>query len=113
MAKARVELSGCLSHTARGRTFKKGQPQVITSAADIVYYKAQPEYAVQMLDDEAPPVKTKAKALAPPPDLDEEEGGDEDGHHTDDEHDEEVAAVAGATPALPSKAAKMDKKKAK
>jgi hypothetical protein len=56
--RAKVELVGCQSHTARGRTFKKGQPQTITNADDVAYYQASVEYAVTLL--EAAP-KKKAK----------------------------------------------------
>jgi len=61
LVRAKVELIGCQSHTARGRTFKKGQPQTITNADDIAYYQVASEYSVQML--EAAP-KKKAKAPA-------------------------------------------------
>lgn len=72
MAKARVELLKAASHTARGRTFRKGQPQIITSPADILYYQQQSEFSVVHLEEDAPKAPVKVKAVAPAP-VEEEE----------------------------------------
>jgi hypothetical protein len=72
MAKAKVELKRAASfNDKRGRSFQKGRPQIITSEADIAYYKLHPEFVVTMMKE----VKAK-KPAAPPPD--EVEGGDGD-----------------------------------
>lgn len=91
LVRAKVELVGCQSHTARGRTFKKGQPQTITNADDIAYYQATSEYSVQLL--EAAPKKKAKPAPAPveepkdeAPALDEGEGdGADDAEDKGDE----------------------------
>jgi hypothetical protein len=59
MAKARVELLGSLSYTKGGRKFVRGQPQVITNAAEILYYQGQSDFGVTVEDS------PKAKAAAP------------------------------------------------
>lgn len=80
MAKARVELIGSLTHTAKNRTFKKGEPQILTDGAEIEYYKGQPEFGVTELRE----VKPKAAAAPPPPpeEDDEEEVEDAPVKHT-------------------------------
>lgn len=94
---AKVELTGSLSHTARGRTFFRGKPQVITNPGDIEYYKREPGYTVTVTGDK--PAKKGAKSLppstkksAPPPPVDddeeEEEDDDEDESDGDDEDDD-------------------------
>lgn len=95
--KARVELRGCLTHSARGRTCKRGQPFYTTNAADIAYYKAQGEYSVTML---AAPPAPKAKAAKPkpppppPPDDDDDDDDEEDGEEGEEPEgeDEEPAS---------------------
>ncbi len=66
MARARITLQGSKSHTGRGRTFKQGQAQTVTSNADILYYQGQPGFAVQMLD--APATKPAAPPAVTPTD---------------------------------------------
>lgn len=107
MAKATVELTGSQSHTARGRTFRKGQPQVLTSASDIAYYQGQSGFSV-LIHNEAPP-KVKAKAAAPVASEPEDDG--EEDLDADDEGGEEggeaeappKATKPTATPAKPPK----------
>jgi hypothetical protein len=64
MAKARIELRKSETYTARGRTFKRGQPAVIDNDSDIAYFQAQPEFTVTFLRPVEPPKPPKA---APPP----------------------------------------------
>ena len=76
MAKARVELRGCMTHSGRGRTFKKGVPQIMTNPSDILYYQGQGDFSVVMLDDDPAPKtdepKPKTKVKEPKP-VDEDE----------------------------------------
>lgn len=123
MASARVELTGCVSHTARGRTFRKNQPQTLTNPADILYYQSQQDFSVIVLDD-APPAKTKAKIAAPAkpkePVKDDDEGEGDDEEPEDDEDDEsedddddEVTLPPKSEPAKSSKPVVPSKPKAK
>lgn len=66
MAKARVELKGASTFSSRGRKFKKGFPQVLTNPSDIQYYKGQPDFDVQILDEmivEKKPAITKVRKI--------------------------------------------------
>jgi len=63
MAKAKVELMGCLTYTVGGRKFTRGQPQIITNAAEIKLFQQQPEFGVTMLDE---PLKEKAAEVEDP-----------------------------------------------
>lgn len=91
--RARVELRGCLTHSARGRTVKRGEPFYTTNAADIRYYQAQADYAVTIL--EAPkrkgpaPRPKKPAAAPPPPPPEDEDDEDEPESEADDEGEEE------------------------
>jgi len=68
MAKAEVELVGSLSQTVGGRAFTKGKTQVITNAAEIAAFKANPDYRVKVLKDATEKAaKPKPKPAAPPP----------------------------------------------
>ena len=73
MARARVTLREARSYTKGGKTFKKGMPQIVTSASEIAYFKATTGFAVTLLDDQPP----KQKAVEDPGEgLDETpEGG--------------------------------------
>lgn len=85
MARAKVELTGSLTHTVRGRTFERGRPQIITQDSAIRYYQAQPEFSVTMIEPfhtpkGKPPVAKPAKAKAAPapaPEADEDEADEE------------------------------------
>lgn len=94
MAKARVELLKSATHTARGRTFRKGQVQILTNSADILYYQQQPEFSVIVLEEDKPAAPTKVKAVAAPVE-------EEDDPITDEELDAADAAdkTASTTPA--------------
>ena len=74
MARARVELIGSLSHTRGGRKFERGKPQILTNAAEILYYQNQSDFAVTV--EEAP--KKKAKAAPPTPPAGEAKGDGDD-----------------------------------
>jgi len=82
MARARVELRGCASHTGRGVRHEKGEPFYTTNAADIAYFKAQGVYSVSILEDDPPAKRRPAPAPEPDPepvdveDEDEDEGND-------------------------------------
>lgn len=82
MAKARVELRGCMTHSGRGRTFRKGVPQIMTNPSDILYYQSQGDFSVVMLDDDPAPKaeepKPKTKVKVPEPVDEDEPEGDED-----------------------------------
>jgi len=90
--RARVELRGCLTHTARGRTVERGRPFYTTNPADIAYYKSCGEYAVTILESEpAKPAKAKpARPAAPPPPPDDEGGEGEDGGDEDEGESEDL-----------------------
>lgn len=85
MAKARIQLKGAMSHTARGRRVEKGKPFYTTNAADIAYYKAQGGFLVTMLEEDKPKPAPKRKPAPPPEPETEPEGGDEgDDEESDD-----------------------------
>lgn len=63
--RARVELRGSLTHQGKGRFFKKGSPQILTNAAEVLYYQQQSGFAVTMLSEQS---KTATKVVAPEPD---------------------------------------------
>jgi hypothetical protein len=69
MARARIELRGSLSHTVRGRVFKKGQPQIITSPDDILYFQQTDGFVVTLLNAAE---KVKAPEMETQPDADDE-----------------------------------------
>ena len=71
MARAKIELMDSLSHAGRGRTFRRGYPQILTNAGDIQYYLSHPSYNVQMLD--TAPAK---RAVPSDPDSGSKEGGE-------------------------------------
>lgn len=95
--RAKVELLGCETHQARGRSFQRGKPQILTNPSDIAYYKAQSEFSVTLLSDGTPKPAAKpakaAKRPAPPPEDDDDsedddtEDGDEDSEDDDDTED--------------------------
>lgn len=62
MVKARVTLTGSLSHEHGGRRMIKGQPQVITNPAEILYYQQQSGFSVVVLDGENKPTEKKVEA---------------------------------------------------
>ena len=64
MARARITLREARSYTKGGKTFKRGEPQIVTSASEIAYFKATTGFAVTMLDDQPP----KQKAVEAPGD---------------------------------------------
>lgn len=69
MASAKVELVGCLSLTTQGRTFKKGQPVLLTNSEEIAAFKADSNFRVELLAEpkaEAPKPKV-AEAPKPEP----------------------------------------------
>jgi hypothetical protein len=62
-----------MSHTARGRTFKKGQPQILTNAGDVAFYQSLKEFRVAVMET---PTKKKVKSKdAPAKDPDETRPG--------------------------------------
>jgi hypothetical protein len=69
---AKVELNGSLTHTHAGRSFKRGQPQVITEASEIAYYKTIPGFAVTVLDKAKE--KSPLASVVEPEDAVEPEG---------------------------------------
>jgi len=62
MARAKITLRGSMTHTVKGRTFRKGFPQIITNLADIKYYESQPGFHVEML---SAPKKASTNPAAP------------------------------------------------
>ena len=94
--RARIELVGCLTHTAR-RPCVKGKPFYTTNASDIAYFQAQGVFSVTVLEEDKPKkakaAKPKAKKAAPPPpepEPDEPEEGDEgDGDEGDGDDEDE------------------------
>lgn len=95
-----------MTHTAHGRTFRKGVAQVLTNASDILYYQQQADFAVVILDDD-PPAKVKAALKAPEPDADDEgEEPDADDEGDEDEDEDEGDAkpkLPGSKPMKPAK----------
>jgi len=80
MARARVELRGSMSHTGGPRTFKKGQPQVLTNPDHIEYYRKVGGFSVTNLKDE----KAKpGKKPAPADTSGGDDGDDEDDVYTE------------------------------
>jgi hypothetical protein len=59
---AKIELTGSLTHSARGRIFKKGMPQILTDPSDVSYYQTQADFCVTILDKpkDAKPASTPA-----------------------------------------------------
>lgn len=101
MAKARVELRSALSHTARGRQFKKGAPQILTNPADILFYQQQSEFSVTLLEEDkpAPVAPAKVKAAPAPKEPEPEEPVDENEEELKDADEPEE----DAPPAAPAK----------
>jgi len=93
MAKARVNLEKCLTYEVRGRTFVKGQPQIIDNDADIQYFKAQPEFTVTMLREVAKPAPKVAPKPVPAPVVDED--GEEELYEEEEPEEEYEAEVPG------------------
>ena len=79
--RAKVELLGCETHQARGRSFQRGKPQILTNPSDCAYYKAQSEFSVTLLSDGTPKPAAKpakaAKRPAPPPENDDDDSEDD------------------------------------
>lgn len=101
MAKANVQLVGCLSHTYRNRSMKQGDIVVVTSQQDIDAYTSMREYLVTPIVDEpvaAPKGKAPSKAAKPPVDDDDDDDDDSDdddepsGESDDDDDDDDDAA---------------------
>jgi hypothetical protein len=98
--RARVELIGSFTHSSKWRTFRKGNPQILTNPAEIQYYKNQPSFNVVLLDS-----KTKEKVvkevikktkLEPPQDeVEEGEGYEEEEEYEEEEDDEESGYTEG------------------
>ena len=76
MAKARVQLRHCESHTGMtGSAWIKNQSRVLTNASQIDYYKSQTEFVVTMLEE--PKSKPKqAKPATSSGEGDDNAGGD-------------------------------------
>lgn len=74
-AQARVQYTAGQSHNARGYTFRKNEPKIITNLDDINYFKTAGGFDVQII---------KAPATPPPP-PDEE--------RNEEEEDDEAAAA--------------------
>jgi hypothetical protein len=97
--RARVELIGSFTHSSKWRTFRKGNPQILTNPAEIQYYKNQPSFNVVLLDS-----KTKEKVvkevikkvkLEPPQDEVEEAEGYEEEEEYEEDDDEESGYTEG------------------
>ncbi len=56
--RARVTLTGSVSHNWKGRTFRRAEPQIISNASDIKYYQSQAGFDVMLIEG-------KAKAAIP------------------------------------------------
>lgn len=103
--RARIELVGCMSHSARGRTAQKGMPFYSTNAADIAYYQTVGEYRVSILDapkakpapkpapKAAPKPEPKPETPPPPPPEDDEEDPETDEASEEIETDEDDVPV--------------------
>lgn len=76
--RARVELTGCLTHEGNGRKFKKGQPQILTNSSDIKYYQGQACFSVTVLETK------KSKVKEPEPDPSKDSGAGNTGGDDDD-----------------------------
>lgn len=76
MPRAKVELLTSLTHTGRGRKFRKGFPQIITNAGDIQYYQNQSGFSVQVLD--APSAKTASPPVKKTPESPPDDKGGEE-----------------------------------
>lgn len=107
MAKARVTLreTGPLSLTVNGVKYIKGESIVTTNAADIARFKIEPEFIVEMLEEEseAPP-RAKAKRAV---DEDVDDEGSADGEITDEELDEAEEGDGESKPKKPKKSKKV------
>jgi len=77
--RARIELTGCLTHTAR-RPCVKGRPFYTTSASEIAYFQSQGVFAVTVLEGKPPKAKAELKPPAPSKEVEvvEEECDDND-----------------------------------
>lgn len=93
---ARVVLTKALTFEGRGRTFVKGQPQVMTLPADIAYYQQQPEFTVTLFNAPQPPAPKKPVSVKPVAPAPAESEDDEDEEGDGDEGDEEAEADAPA-----------------
>lgn len=62
MARARVTLREAISYTKRGRTFKRGVPQIVDKQNEIDYFKATSGFAVTLLPEQPP----KQRVVEPP-----------------------------------------------
>jgi len=72
MASAKVELLGCLSLAVNGRTFKKGQPVLLSSAEEIAQFKGNPMFRVELLpepEQKAPVPKVEAPKAPDKPEV--------------------------------------------
>lgn len=90
MARARIELRGSLSHTVRGRVFKKGQPQIITNPDDILYFQQTDGFVVTLMN-------AAEKVKAP-------------GTETQPADDESVESPTAPAPVAPTPTLKLKKK---
>lgn len=77
MAKARITLTdmGPLTYHGQGYNLERGQNIVTTNEADILHFKCQPGFLVEILEGSAP--------KASPAPVDEEEAEDDDGDDDD------------------------------
>jgi hypothetical protein len=80
---AKVELLGSLTHTHKGRVFKKGQPQVVVDTEEIACYQSLEGFSVTILE--------KAKEKSPVANRPIETVSEDD-----DEVEEQPANVAPA-----------------
>jgi hypothetical protein len=96
--RARVELIGSFTHSSKWRTFRKGNPRILTNPAEIQYYKNQPSFNVVLLDSKTKEKVVKEvikKAKLEPPQDEEEVGGYEEEEEYEEEDDEESGYTEG------------------
>lgn len=93
MARAKVKLTGCLTHTRGGRKMKKGDTVIVTSPSEIAMYEALSEYTVTRIKDAPKPKQKASKQPAPPADPPKGSG---DGDGDDDEDGDEVPTYTTA-----------------
>lgn len=82
MARARVELKGCVSYTVGGRVWKKRKPQILTNESEIAKYQSIGDFSVTILKEES---RSKAKDKPAPTPPEPEPETDDDGNVIDAE----------------------------
>jgi len=64
--RARIELTGCITHTGRNRKITRGEAFYTTDVSDIRYYRSLADFQVVIVEGDAPPpAKPKLMPRAP------------------------------------------------